>query len=474
MNDEIAFSTAVGLAARIRSKEVSPVDAVEVYLARIEELNPRLGAYITIAGEQAQEAAHEAQELLAAGGDRPPFLGVPVAVKDLNETAGIRTTHGSRLFADHVPLADDAAVARMRAAGMIVIGKTNTPEFGWSFVTEPPGFAPARNPWNLDRTPGGSSGGAAGALAAGLCSIAQGSDAGGSIRVPAACCGLFGLKPARGRVSAAPNPAMPNWQNGPLARSVADAAALLDVLAGYEWGDPWWAAAPERPFSEEVGANPGRLRIAVSFDNVEVAEANVAAVWGAAKLMEDLGHTIVENAMPDGWTFSAPEAPSGPVLDTIAIDMAQYPGLPPLDEIDLAVLHPLNRLYLEAAGRARALDVAAVHAAAQPLLRGIVGAFANFDVLLTPVLAGPPLPVGAKADAEPMETLLEWLRMAPFTGTWNATGQPGVSVPFGFDGLGMPVGVQLVGRPEAEATLIRLASQIEQAQPWAQHRPSLT
>ena len=258
---ELAFVSAVEQARLVRTREVSSTELVQLYLERIARLDPELNAYVTVRGD---DALAEANAIDAAVGDAP-FRGVPIAVKDLTPTAGIRTTFSSRAYADFVPDYDTAVVRRLREAGFVIVGKTNTPEFGTTAFTESDLNGVTRNPWDPERTPGGSSGGAAAALAAGLVPIAHGTDGGGSIRIPASCCGVFGLKPSRGRVSSAPFTALEGLSTaGPLSRTVEDAAHLLDALAGYEPGDPWWAPPPEHPFASTVAEPPGTLRVAVT------------------------------------------------------------------------------------------------------------------------------------------------------------------------------------------------------------------
>ena len=260
---DLAFLPATEQARLVREGHVSSVELAELYLERIARIDPELNSFVTVRGEEALDDARAAD----AARDAAPFRGVPIAIKDLTATAGIRTTYSSRAFADNIPDFDTAVVRRLREAGFVILGKTNTPEFGTVAFTESELNGATRNPWNPERTPGGSSGGAAAALAAGLVPLAHGTDGGGSIRIPASCCGVFGLKPSRGRVSTAPFSSLEGLStSGPITRSVADAAALLDVLAGYEPGDPWWAPPPERPFAEEPGAPVGRLRIAVTAD----------------------------------------------------------------------------------------------------------------------------------------------------------------------------------------------------------------
>ena len=462
-DEDLAFLPALELAGLVRSGQVSPVELVETYLHRIERLNPLLNAYLTVAGDQALTAAKEAAP---AGQDASPFFGVPVSIKDLDNAAGIRTTRGSAGYADFVPEADDAAVAKLKAAGFIVIGKTNTPEFGSAVCTEPVAYGPCRNPWDTDRTPGGSSGGAACALAAGLAPISHGSDGGGSIRIPSAWCGVFGIKPSRGRVSAAPLPQSLHSGQGPIARTVADAAAMLDVMAGYVAGDAFWPPAPSRPFLEEVGQDPGRLRVAftASRSETEVHPDWVAAVKATAELLADLGHEVVEDAPP--WT---PLDPDHPVVKGRAASMAAIaPDLPAFELLD-----PINQTFIEVGRTLSVRDALLCDSIAATMARSIVAFFDRYDVLLTPTNAVPPPLVGELRDNEdPWNGLRKSLLACPFTADWNMTGQPAVSLPLHVDTAGLPVGVQLVGRPAAEATLIRLSAQLEEACPWRSRRPA--
>ncbi|WP_375341444.1 amidase [Lyngbya sp. CCY1209] len=297
--NDLAFAPALAQAQLIRKGEISPVELVELYLDRIEQFNPQLGCYFTVTAETAIARAHTCAEALAKpGAEVPPFWGVPISIKDLNPVAGVPCSYGSQVLKDRVAAFDDGVVARIREAGFIILGKTATPELGSLPYTEPEGFPPARNPWNPDYTPGGSSGGAAAAVAAGLCAIAQGSDGGGSIRGPAFCCGVVGIKPSRGRVSHAPVGDYQNGisTNGPIARTVADAAALLDMMSGYITGDPYWLPDPEASFLSAAGRPPDRLRIAVSTEIPPVGTASEAcqeAVTQTAGHLEDLGHLKV-------------------------------------------------------------------------------------------------------------------------------------------------------------------------------------
>lgn len=467
MSDDLAAASAVELAELVRRREVSPVELVDLYASRIEEHNPQLGAYLTLALEGAREDARRIESAAAAGAELPPFAGVPISIKDLNDTAGIRTTHGCAAFSDRVPSTDAGVVQRIRRAGFVVLGKTNTPEFGTSPWTEPDGYPPARNPWDLDRTPGGSSGGAAAAVAASLCPVAQGSDGGGSIRIPASCCGLYGIKPSRGRVSGAPGSQSFLSQAGPLAWTVADAAAFLDTVSGYEAGDAWWAPSPGGLFSAEVGAPPGRMRIAFTTappSGAHVAPGNSEAAEAAARLLADLGHEVDADAPPP-W----PESLAGDFGTAWMVRTASYEPMPPLEE-----LGPLNRRLVELGREIRAPDYERSLRRIQRAARSLVAFFDTYDVLLTPTVALPPPRIGEYKDpAEPLSEFTGAGNFVPFTPPWNTTGQPAVSVPLATDDHGLPVGVQLVGQPAGEAALIRLSAQLEEASPWIARRPPI-
>jgi amidase len=466
-DNDLAFAPATELAELVRLRKVSPVELVDLYAQRIEDLNPKLGAYLTTTLDEARDQAKRAEAELN-GHDLPPFHGVPISIKDLNETAGVRTTHGNGAFADRVPDEDEEVVARIKRAGFIMLGKTNTPEFGTTCFTDPPAYYPARNPWDPQRTTGGSSGGAAGALAAGLCPVSQGSDGGGSIRIPASLCGLYGIKPSRGRVTASPGPESFLSQNGPLARTVGDAAALLDVLAGYATGDAWWAPPPERPFAEEAGRPPGRLRVALSADpplDTTVAPANVEGARRAGALLSELGHEVIE-AHPPQW----PDEVVEDFLIVWAVRTCCYEPMPPFESLE-----PVNQALIEFGRTVDAPRVVTAEARIMKAARDLVGFFASYDVLVTPTVAGPPPVIGSYRDPnEPIAELLNAAALVPFTPPWNTTGQPAVSLPLHTDADGLPVGVQIVGRPAGEATLVRLSAQIEDAAPWAGRRPPVS
>jgi len=465
---DLAFTPALDQAELVRTGVVSPVELVDVYLARIETLNPTINAYITVAGEYARAAARAAERALGTRDEAlPPFHGVPISVKDLADTAGIVSTHGTAQWRDRVPASDDEVVARLKGAGFVILGKTVVPEFGPLNVSEPPGYPPGRNPWDPSRSCGGSSGGAAAALAAGLCPVSHGSDGGGSIRNPAAWCGVFGIKPSRGRVSAAPAPPQLFAINGPLARTVADGAALLDAMAGPATGDAWWAP-PTTPFLDEARADPGRLRVA--FHQHPGVERDATApgcrqvVEDTAALLEELGHTVFEREPP---TFG-PDMLAVTSIVFAASHAAHEDARPPLDTQD-----PWMKTLTELGRTVAATDYINALETLQSRSRDAVAFFDDVDVFMCPTVAEPPPLVGALRDAG-IEQMPRFFAMTPFTALWNTTGQPAVSLPLALDDDGLPVGLQLVGRPADEATLVRLSAQLEQARPWHDRRPPVS
>lgn len=465
--------SALDQAAALRRGELSATELTEHYLARVERLDEGVGAFVTVTGESALEAAREADALLRGADDTsslPPLLGVPTAVKDLNLTAGVRTTFGSAAFADHVPDFSDEVVLRLERAGLVSLGKTNTPEFGSPCYTEPEVAPPARTPYDLARSAGGSSGGAGAAVAAGLVPWAQGSDGGGSIRIPASVCGLVGLKLSRGRVSPAPmyGDLIGLGTPGPLTRTVRDAAAMLDVLAGPAVGDP--TPAPASPtdgsYLSWCERPPGRLRVA-RFSTPLIADVDVApeckqAYERATALLADLGHDIEDVPPP-----LTPEAV--PVFETCWAVLSAMSVVPP-DKQDL--LRPLTRWLAE-----RAADVSAVQfGLAVGELRRIAAqalqSLAEYDVVLTPTLAALPAPIGSIRDDEnPEQDFENQKRFTPYTSAWNVTGMPAVSLPLHWTDGGLPVGVMLAGRPAQEHVLLSLAAQVEAAAPWADRHP---
>ncbi|MBO3459551.1 amidase [Aetokthonos hydrillicola Thurmond2011] len=459
---DLAFKTALEQAELIRRREVSPIELVEIYLNRISTLNPQLGSYFTVTAEQAIADAQAKTEILTTTSELPPFFGVPISIKDLNPVADVPCTYGNPALLNNIPNYDDGVVTQIKQAGFIILGKTATSELGSFPYTEPTGFPAARNPWNLEYTPGGSSGGAAAAVAAGLCAIAQGSDGGGSIRGPAACCGLVGIKPSRGRVSHAPvgDRLSGLATNGPLARTVADAAALLDVISGYVTGDPYWLPDPQPSFLAATQEKPGRLRIAYTTNIPPMGKADKNCEQGVLqtlKFLEELGHTVEEIS----FDFSGLVEPFTFVWQTGVAASA----------IPSEALQPLNRWLIAQTGSAGQYLQAVSQL--QMISRQIVAIFETVDVLVLPVYLHSPIRVGEWADLSPQETfqkIIHWIAPCPPA---NATGQPAIALPVGFDEVGLPIGVQLMGRPAAEATLISVAAQLEAANPWINHRPSL-
>lgn len=460
---DLAFAPALEQAQLIRQGEVSPLELVELYLERIQRLDSQLGSYFTVAAEQAiADAKAKTEQLSKSNSDLPPFFGVPIAIKDLNAVEGIRCTYGVNVLKDKIAAYDDGVVMRIKRAGFTILGKTATSELGSLPYSEAPGFPPTRNPWNLEYTAAGSSGGAAAAVAAGLSPIAQGSDAGGSIRGPAFCCGLVGIKPSRGRVTWAP---VGDYQsgistNGPIARTVADAAALLDVMSGYVTGDPYWVLAPENSFIEAARQPPGQLRIAFTTSLPPIGEAQTVcqqAVQETVQQLEGMGH-IVEAGCPDF---------TGLIEPFIKIWQAGVAAV----GIPKEALSPMNCWIVEQSGSAG--EYLQAVSQMQIVARRIVMFFEAYDVLVLPTYMFPTIRVGEWADLNPEETLqkvISWIAPCP---PFNASGLPAIAIPTGFDTNGLPVGVQLVGRPAAEATIIALAAQIEAAKPWNTNRPAI-
>lgn len=458
---DLAFTPAVEQAQLIRSKQVSPLELTELYLERIHRLDGNLGSYFTVMTDMAlADAKAKTEALTGDTSELPPFFGVPISIKDLNPVAGVRCTYGTPALRDKIAAYDDAVAGRIKMAGFTILGKTATPELGSMPFTEAPGFPPTRNPWNLDYTPGGSSGGASAATAAGLCALAQGSDGGGSVRGPAACCGLVGLKPSRGRISYAPVGDHQNGiaTNGSLARTVADAAALLDVMSGYITGDPYWLPDPKTTFLAATAQKLNSLRIAFTTGIPPVGEADAVrqeSVLKTVRHLEEMGH-IVEPGCPDFSNLIEP-------FSKVFLAGVAAAGIPK------EYLQPMNRWMVEQSGSAG--EYLQAVAQMQISARRIVAFFENYDVLVLPTYLHQPLRIGEWANLPPEEILqriIQWVAPCP---PFNATGQPAIALPTGFDDIGLPVGVQLVGRPAAEATLISLASQLEAAKLWSDRRP---
>jgi amidase len=462
---DLAFAPATEQARLLRDRQVSSRELVELYLARIEQHDDQLGSYVQVLGDRAREDATAADERITQGGELPPLHGVPVSIKDLHFLAGARTTMGTSSWAEFVPPFDEHSVRRLLDAGAIPLGKTNVPEFGTIGHTETELLGRCATPWDPERNAGGSSGGAGAALAAGLCALSQGSDGGGSIRIPAAINGVVGLKPARDRISNGPVLGELGFglaTSGALTRSLADAALALDVMAGYEPGDPGIAPLPGRPFVDEVGADPGRLRIGVNrqtpFTPDGLHPSVVAALDATVALLEDLGHEVQELELP-----VAPEV-ADQVLTMWAASLASQP-------FDPATYEPVN-VWLAEIGRSRsAADLAAAQFQLQLLNRGVIGATAHLDAVLLPVLTGPSRPNGHYDGWEGEAIFRDQTAFVGLTPIANLTGQPSISLPLHHDDEVGPVGVQFVGRPWDEAGLLRLAGQLEDAAPWTGRVP---
>jgi Asp-tRNA(Asn)/Glu-tRNA(Gln) amidotransferase A subunit family amidase len=460
---------ALGLAGRVHAGELCAREVVEAAAVRADEVNQRIGAICYSDFERALDLADRVDTTA-------PFAGVPMLIKDLGvQAAGLPLGNGSRLFADYVPEIDDELVRRYRRAGFVVAGRTTSPEFGACYVTEPDIHPPARNPWDPARTPGGSSGGAAAAIAAGIVPLAQASDGGGSIRVPASCCGLFGLKPSRARVPVGPSRGE-SWGGlgvvHAITRSVRDSAALLDASAGRAPGDPYMAPPPSRPFLDEVGADPGRLRIALSLNAPNGAALDPdcrAAAEDAARLCESLGHHV-EPANPPLDYAAQDQATSAIVCASaraLVEERCAQLGIEPSAELVMPVTWRLAELGRDVSGARLTLATDAMHR----LARGIGEWFAatGFDAVLSPVLAQPPVEVG-HIDMTMSDHDAYRSRSRAFVGGFpmiaNLTGGPAMSVPLAWSGSGLPIGVQFVADYGQETLLLRLAGQLEAARPW--------
>jgi amidase len=466
------FKPAAELAALIRSGELSSRELVEDCLGRIEALQPELNAFVHVDAEGALAAAGE-----VGPGDPRPFAGVPMAIKDTAPVAGMPYSMGSDIFGDFVPGHDAFLVRRLREAGFVLVGKTNMPEFGIVPVTESRRFGPARNPWDTERTPGGSSGGSAAAVAAGMVPLAHGSDGGGSTRIPAACCGLVGLKPTRGRISRGPELGDDYLvQDGVLTHTVAETAELLDVLAGYETGDTTWAPPPSEPFAAAAAREPGRLRIgftATAPIDTELDPVCRQALEDAAALAASLGHQVEEVPAPWGgddllrvftMVFGTP-------ISAGVFFGAMVTGREPSAEL----VEPLSWTIWEGIGKRTALDFFLARTQLSATSRGIVALWDTYDVVMTPALAERPLRIGEvdTCSSDPWEDFRRSGAFTPYTAIFNVTGQPAISLPLYHGDDGLPAGIQLAGRPADEATLLSLAAQLEAAQPWAGRRPAL-
>jgi amidase len=472
---DLMFHSVDVLANLVRSGEITAAELVEASLERIAALEPSVGAFVEVDGEGARAAAAK-----IGPGDARPFAGVPIAIKNNRAVSGLRLTQGSSLMRDFVAPYDHSVVARLRRAGFVIVGTTKLPEFGILPVTEPAVHGPVHNPWDLERTPGGSSGGSAAAVAAGMVPIAHGNDGGGSLRIPAACCGLVGLKAQRYRVSAAPElGASALAVDGVLTRTVSETAALLDILAGYETGDAAWAIPPQESFVAAASRSLGPLKVAFTtappIPDAPVDPLSVSAVERSAKHLESLGHHLEEVVAP--WNGEGLAELFGDYFAAhiaVGVYFASIVGGRP--EPSAADMEPLSWALWERSRGISAVDFQILQTQLQARMRALVTVLDGYDALLTPALAQRPVLLGTldSAAVDPLETFARSGYFTPFTPIFNASGQPAVSVPL-FEGKdGLPLAVQLVGRPGGEGPLLALAGQLERAHPWVQRRAPLS
>jgi amidase len=464
---------ALGLAGLIAKKEIASAELLDAVRQRVEEINPKINAFSQLFFDKA------AEQIQAGMGDGP-FQGVPFALKDLGQyLEGTITSAGGRIWKDRVADYDSTLVTRYKQAGLVIFGKTTSPELGLTTTTESVLYGQTRNPWNLERTSGGSSGGASAAVASRILPMAHASDGGGSIRIPASCCGLFGLKPTRGRTPTGPE-YFEGW-NGLSAHhavtvSVRDSAALLDAVSGAELGAPYYAPPQQRPFLMEVGADPGELRIALITDSpagTPVDPECAKAVAEAAKLCEELGHKVEEAK----WPIDA-EMMRGAFLTIVNVSVARA-----LDDAATTLGRPVTEQDVEAVTwvmARRGRDINSVdYARAIPKIHQIGFTMAKFqrtyDVILNPTLGKPPAPLGVLSlSPEDIQSFTkEITEFSPFTAVYNVTGQPSMSAPLHWTPDGLPVGVMFSARFGDEAILFRLAAQLEKAKPWAGLRPKI-
>ncbi len=449
----------------VMKKDVRPREVAQFFIERAQKLNPKLGAFMTITPERAIADADRIEKMSETEQRRALMFGVPYSIKDLNWTKDIRTSMGSKNYENFMPPSDDEVVTRMRNAGGILLGKTTTPEFGGRPTTEGGLCPPARNPWNLEHTAGGSSGGAGSALAAGLGPLAQGSDGGGSIRIPAACCGVVGIKPSRGRISMSPV-AGEAWAGfatfGPMARSVRDVATMLDVLHGPVVGDPYWAPDPVTSFRAACEISPRHLKIGMISKTslATVDPETLAALDSAAKAFEEMGHHV-EPISTD---------PGGRMRDIVMSLICAGVGSVPVTDINL--VDPVVRELWEAGQKISAAQYITTVTQMHNMAREIVQELAPWDVVISPVTSSPAVKLGT-LPSHPSKGMTELTAWIPFTFAFNATGQPAFSVPNGFSKAGLPLALQIVGRPADEVTIIGLAAQFEKARPWKDKHPQL-
>jgi amidase len=462
----------LGLAELIVKKKITPLELLNAVRERVEVFNPRLNALCHLFFDKAEAQINQG---LGSG----PFRGVPFVLKDLNQyLVGTITSAGSRIWKNSVADFDSTLVQRYKQAGLVIFGKTNSPELGLTTTTESVLFGQTHNPWNLERTSGGSSGGSAAIVASRIVPMAHGSDGGGSIRIPASCCGVFGFKPSRGRVPLGPRQ-FESWngctQHHALTISVRDSAALLDASVGAELGSPYFSPRPELPFLKEVGAEPGSLRIALvtaTPGGTPLDPKCKKAALDAAKVCENLGHSIEETALPidfalaRGAFFAILQVSLARVLDDAATILGR-----PVSEQDV---EPVTWATMQAGIKVASVTYSRAIATLHQIGLAMAKFQRSYDVILSPTLAKPPVALGLMSLSQDVSTWSkEVMEFSPYTALYNVTGQPSMSVPLHWTSDGLPVGVMFSARFGEDATLFRLAAQLEKAQPWDKRRPRL-
>ena len=472
-SDEYESHDAIGLAERVQSGEVHPSELLDAALARAADHNPTLNAIVIDMEKQARSA-------IEAGLPDGPLRGVPFLLKDLHLLyQGERSTNGSVLFRDNVADHDSELVKRYKRAGLVIFGKSASPEFGVTATTESALHGVTRNPWNLERSAGGSSGGASSAISGGILPAAHASDGGGSIRIPASCCGLFGLKPTRGRTPFGPD-AGEGWSGmscmHAITRSVRDSAALLDATQGPDVGAPYIAPPPKRPYLEEVGAAPGRLRIALQKQPWNAAEIHpdcIAGVEDAAKLLQDLGHDVEEAPLEIDFSILGPATSviMSANLRAMVDERLQRLGRE-LQDDDLELI---TRSIYDSSPKHTAADYARAVRTIHAVGRTVAGHLEHYDLIVSPTMAAPPLPLGAisLSNEDRASYGRDILSTVGFTQLFNASGNPAASIPLWWNDDGLPIGIQLAARFGDEATLFRIGAQLEEARPWFAQRPSM-
>ena len=471
MNEELAFAPAWELRRMIAEKQVSPAELTEMYFQRIERLDGQINSYLTLSQDEAMAAAKSAEEAVVRGDELGPLHGLPISIKDLEPTGGTRTTKGSLAFKDWVPEKDSVLVERVRRSGAVILGKTNTPEFGFRGTTENHLGDPCFNPWNTERTAGGSSGGAGASVVAGLCALAQGSDGGGSIRIPSSFCGVYGIKPTLGRVPIFAGDGTPDTHNhlsqpGPMTRTVRDAAMLLQVLAGYDSRDPGAIRREPPDFLAALDRGVQGLRIAWSPDygyaavDPEVVEVTSSAAMAFEQMgcvVED-SNIILDAPFDAFWTIFS------------AVGYRRYGDL--LDTE--ALLTGYARECLQNGAAVTGADYSGALAYVDRLKQQFADLFDEYDLLLSPVTAVPAFPPDDRPNRIAGRDVDPFWGFLPFTYPINMIGNPAASIPAGFSSDGMPIGLHVVGRFGDEETVLAASAAFEKARPWADVRPAVS